>query len=272
MNFIYLVVIQRIDWNYSKRLESLNLKDPKYNLLVIGNSLAMDGIDTKLLSENGYNSYNLAIGGSSLETNYIQLMEYLSIYNQKPKYVILGMGSYMNSFESGNINPIVDFTQKDKVYTPSDLPILKFKWLFKEQLKKILSKDHREAYLDRGQLKFKKAIKDDSKINLSNEFQLDKYKNSQTLKLIIDLCEKENIQLLILEMPGYKKDRHKFIKKVIHLDDKQNVFVVDYNYFEFCELFDDHKDWIGNSHLNQYGAQKFTKYILNDLKKLNLIN
>ena len=78
------------------------------------------------------------------------------------------------------------------------------------------------------------------------------------LKLIIDLCEKENIKLLILEMPGYKKDRHKFIKKVIHLDDKQNVFVVDYNYFEFCELFDDHKDWIGNSHLNQYGAQKFT--------------
>lgn len=245
--------------------------NPEYDILVIGNSLAMDGIDTRFLSDNGYNSYNLAIGGSSLETNYIQLKEYLSIYDHKPKYVILGLGSYLNSFESGNVNPIVDFTQKNNVYELTDLPVLKFKWLFKEQLKKIVSKDHREAFLDKGQLKFKKSIMDNSTINPKSELPIDKYMTSLVLQQIIVLCEKENIKLLVLEMPGFKKDRHKLNESVFHLDGEKNAFLIDYNYFEFCELFDDQKDWIGNSHLNQFGAKKFTSYILKDLKKMNLI-
>ncbi|MEH6513699.1 MAG: hypothetical protein V7734_11435 [Maribacter arcticus] len=45
------------------------------NLLVV---LAMDGVDTEYLGEQGIHGYNLAIGGSSLKTNYIQLMNICS--------------------------------------------------------------------------------------------------------------------------------------------------------------------------------------------------
>ena len=71
-NIVYLIFIQNIDWNYSKRLEALNFNSPNYDVLVLGNSLAMDGIDAEELSKNGFNAYNLALGGSSLMTNYIQ--------------------------------------------------------------------------------------------------------------------------------------------------------------------------------------------------------
>ena len=108
VNFLYLQIIQQNDWNFKKRLEAINLENPKYDILVIGNSLAMDGIDTKYMSENGFQAYNLAIGGATLKTNYVQLKEYLSTYDYKPKLIILGVGTYMNSFDGDQIHPIVD--------------------------------------------------------------------------------------------------------------------------------------------------------------------
>ena len=159
INAAYLIIIKKDDWNFSKRIEALNLGTPKYDVLVLGNSLAMDGIDANYLTKKGFLTYNTALGGSSLETNLIQLQDYLAMYEYKPKIIILGLGSYLNNFEStGNIHPVVDFTKtNENNYELEDIPLIKFKWLFKENLKKIFSKQHRDAILVDGQLRFSKG-------------------------------------------------------------------------------------------------------------------
>lgn len=270
INISYLIIIQKIDWNYSKRIEALNMDDPKYEVLVLGNSLAMDGIDTKYLSENGYASYNTAIGGSSLKTTCIQLQEYLSLYEHKPKFVILGLGSYLSRFDGEGINPIVEFTMDDKHYSIHDIPILKFKWLFKEQLKKIFSKSHRDAYLINGQLRFSKTVSDVSQEKENKSFPLDEYLSSEILKSIINICNSNGIKLIILEMPGFKKTRHLKSDDCYIIDkEAKNGFLYDFNYYEFGDNFDDDKDWIGNSHLNEKGARKFSQYIIRLLDEIS---
>jgi len=268
LNLLYLYIIQETDWDFKKRIESLNLNSPKYDILILGNSLAMDGIDTRYMNEHALKAYNLAFAGASLKTNYIQLQEYINTYKYKPKYVILGLGSYLNDFKSNTIHPIVDFTRINNSYHISDIPMLKFKWKFKEILKKLVSKPHREAYLDYGQLKFKKKITDKTTVDFNNKFLLEKYMDSIILKDIIKLSSANNIKLFIIEMPGFKKERHVKIFDYKIIDEaKVNGFLLDFNTIEFCKIFKDDEDWIGRSHLNVFGAKKFTKELL---KRINL--
>lgn len=271
-NFSYLLLIQKTDWNFKKRIESLNLVSPKIDVLVLGNSLAMDGVDTRLLTENGFRAYNLAIGGSSLKTNYIQLEEYIAMYEHKPKYVILGLGSYMSSFldPKETLHPIVDFTLENKKFGIKDIPMVKFNWLFEELLKKIVSKKHRNAYLEYGQLKFRKSVTDNTTFNPLNKFPIQRYINSTLLQDFIKLCSLNNIQLIVVEMPGFKNVRHQKRLDYTFLNKDQTVgILLDCNNVEFCEIFEDNKDWIGNSHLNEYGAIKFTDRLLQKLKNIN---
>ncbi len=272
INVAYLIIIKKVDWNFSKRIEALNLGTPKYDVLVLGNSLAMDGIDANYLTKNGFLTYNTALGGSSLATNLIQLQDYLAMYEYKPKIIILGLGSYLSSFKStGNINPIVDFTKTNKKkYEFKDIPLIKFKWLFKENLKKIFSKPHRDAKLVNGQLRFSKIVPDNTNIAKENEFPLDKYISSKVLKSIIQVCNANKIKLVILEMPGFKKTRHE-IQHPCYIIDKEfnNGFLYDFNYNGLGESFNDKEDWIGKSHLNEKGARKFTKYILDVLEQIS---
>lgn len=269
INIIYLLVIKDLDYNFKKRVEALKLESPSYDLLVLGNSLSMDGVDTEFLSKNGFSSYNLSIAGSSLSSNYVQLKEYLSVCKNKPRWIVLGLGSYMNSLDAGNIHPIVDFTRSDKEFTLNDIPVLRFKWIFKELLKRIVSAEHRNAYLQNGQLRFAKKVKDGTQIDENQKFQIDKYESSELIKSILDLCAHNKITLIIAEMPGFKNRRHLDSQGPFVLDKSNcNGILFDYNHIEFGKIFNDKNDWIGNSHLNSFGAQKFTTHLLNDLKKI----
>lgn len=276
-NAIYLFIVVKTDFNFKKRLESLNFENPTYDILVFGNSLAFDGIDTALLSENGYQSYNMAIAGASIYTNQVQLEEYLSTCHKKPKYIILALGSYISKVNNNNkiIHPVVDYTRKDKRYSFEDIPMLKFKWIFIDILKKVISKNHRDAYLKQGQLRFSKQVADQSKIDSSRTFPFDAYqfnKNSpNNLSNLLKICSKEDIKLIIIEMPGYNKVRHKKSFDQLVLDQtNHNGILLDYNNFEFAEIFDSKTDWIGNHHLNEYGAKKLTLKLIQDLKSIKV--
>lgn len=287
-NFVYLFVIQKTDWNYRKRIEALTLNSPKNDVLVIGNSLAMDGIDTEFLSLNGYPSYNLSMGGATLKSNILQLEEYLSMYAYKPKYVVLGLGSYFNYFTKEEINPIVEFTHKESKRNLKDIPMVKFRWLFKKSLNMLVSKTHRDASLHYGQLRFKKQVYDKTKYDetkydetkydgtklvSAESFPIDAYKSAPLIQEIIDLCSSKGITLIMVEMPGFKQTRHKKSFDYLVLDEaNNNGILLDYNNFKDCEMIDDQKDWVGNSHLNMYGAKKVTKRLLADLNKIKAQN
>lgn len=267
INVLYFVIIAFTDWDFRKRTESLKFENPDFELLVLGASLAMDAIDCELLTSNGIKSYNLAIGGSSIKTNYIQLNEYLTKYSKKPRYVVLGLGTYAGPFNDERIHPIVEFTMKGHKYGVNDLPILKFKWLGVQFLKKIVSSNHRKAKISLGQLKFQKIVTDKSDYN-GSFLNLHEFRSSHWIGEIAKLCNQNGIELIILEMPGFKKTQNlsEFGPYLLSFNNGYSANLYNYNSKDFCIIFDADHDWIGNSHLNEFGAIKFSKELIKVLR------
>lgn len=254
-----------MDWNFVKSIEAIHFKNQAFRCLVLGNSLAMDGIDTELLTEKGISAYNLAIGGASLKANYIQLSEYIKS-NQNPEIVLLGLSSCFDiDINSETINPIIDYSYGLSKYSIRDLPLWKYKWIGKELLKKIVSKDHRTATLKAGQLKFARVVSDKSEYKELVKHTIDsiKYQNATFLLRMDSLCNHHQIKLIILEMPGIKKKQNEIAIESIVYNEANDVPVKIFNLNnrQFCTLFNDERDWLGNCHLNVYGAKKLTEYI-----------
>jgi hypothetical protein len=220
------------------------------------------------LTSSGIKSYNLAIGGSSVRTNYVQLDEYLTNYRKRPKYVLLGLNSDMvRTFDDEGIHPIVEWTMKDHVFRIKDIPILKFKWLGTEFLKKIISEKHRNAKLSYGQVKFQKTNSDNTN-SRESYFNTIEMESSHWIGEIARLCGRNGIELIVMEMPGYKVTRN--VSGIgpykLHFNNGSSSLLYNFNSQEFCAIFDANKDWIGNSHLNEFGAFKFTEKLIKILQ------
>ena len=253
-----------LDWNFSKRLEAKRLCEPTYENIILGNSLSMDGINSELLSSNN-STYNLSIGGASIKTSYVQLKEYLNICKIKPKRVIIGRGSNTNTLDDENVHPIVEFTMDNYNYKISDLPLIKFKWIATELLKKIVSHDHRNATIVLGQLRINKIVVDNTEINNNpqNDLFIEKYINSSFLKKIVDMCNENEISCILIEMPGFRSERNnlKIGPHKLTLNSLTSVKLYNFNGPSIDNIINPNVDWLANYHLNNTGANKFTRYI-----------
>lgn len=89
----------------------------------------------------------------------------------------------------------------------------------------------------------------------------------QYLRNIIELCKKNNIELILIKFPLTKELRTnpRFVKFDFgHLPDLKSLNIIDYNkiYFNNDEFFKD------QDHLNNIGAEKFSRILFSDeLKK-----
>lgn len=267
VNSVYLEIVKRVDWNFSKRIEALELANPDFELVVIGNSLPMDGIDTGFLDQHGIDAYNLSIGGASFKTSHIQLQQYLEICDKKPELVILGSSSYIGDFDSDRVLGIVEFTSKNGKRDFWNVPLLRFKGMFIEMVKKIVSPPHRNAVLVKGQLRFSRTTIDKTDLNLDEEFTFDAYHESSELAAISATCERHDIQLVVVEMPGFMYTRHRGTPEIMKLN-STGAILVDCNNVVFCTIFDPETDWIGNNHLNTFGARKFTQALISIIQDL----
>lgn len=268
INFLYIEIIINSDIDFKKRLESLKFDNPDFDLIVLGASTSLDGIDNELLTVNGIKSYNLAIGGCTVKTNYIQLKEYLTKYRIKPQYVLLCLNEpLIKSFDEDIIHPIVEVTMKDHRYTIDDIPILKFKWLGFEFFKKIISKNHRKVKLVYGQAKFQKSVSDKTSFKNSS-LNLNEFASSYWIGEIAGLCNTYGIKFILMEMPGFKETQN--LSEIgpysIIFKNGSSAELYNFNNRAFCDIFDPKKDWIGNSHLNEYGAKKLSKELMSLLK------
>jgi hypothetical protein len=268
LNFLFLVILIKTDWDFRKRVESLKFDNPVFDLLVLGNSLALDGIDAELLTDNGIISYNLAIGGSSPRTSYIQLKEYLEVYQRSPDYVLLGLGSYVSRLDGEEIHPVIEFTMENHKYSIRDIPLIKFKWLGVELAKKIVSSTHRNARLSYGQLKFKRISPDNTAYD-SLDLDVQMFENSFYIGEIVRICRQNDIKLFIIEMPGFKNTQNSYDTGpfILNFSNGQSALLYNLNSRTFCEIFDSNQDWIANSHLNETGARKFTKELLEIIRE-----
>jgi hypothetical protein len=269
INSFYLVLIMKTDFDFRRRIETLHFHDPNFSILVLGASTTLDGIDTELFTTQGMMSYNMAIGGCSVRTSYIQLSEYLIEYSTKPQYVILGLNSRMvKTFDDNLIHPIVEVTMKEHKYCVMDFPLLKFRWLGLEFLKKIVSRNHRNAKMSYGQVKFQGSISDNTNFTESS-LTISRFDTSKWIGEIAKICNQKDIEFIILEMPGFNKAQNNSDIGPFILEFKNGSHAKLYNFAskDFCEIFDKDRDWIGNSHLNEFGAVKFSSELINIIKK-----
>ena len=270
INVLYAGLLVLTDFNVKKRLEELSFENPDFELLVLGASMASDGIDTKYLSLHGIRSYNLAIDGSNYKTNYIQLKEYLESYAVKPDYVILGIRSNdIKKYDGENIHPIVEVTMPEHKFELYDVPIFKFKWLGFNLFKKIISKKHREIKIVSGQIKFRKINPDNTEYSDSSFFDARLINYSHWIGEIAGLCSQNGIKFIIINMPGYKETRNNSSEGPyrVNFDNGYSAELYNLNSKDFCKIFNDSEDWIGNSHLNEFGATKFTDKLLSIFKQ-----
>jgi hypothetical protein len=271
INSIFLVIIATTDWDFVKRLESLRFKNPDFKLLVLGTSLAEYGIDTELLTSNGYKSYNLAMVGSSIKTNYIQLNEYLTRYEKKPQYVLLAVNSFLEQFDQTGIQPVIEFTMKGHTYGLKDVPISKFRWAGMELLKKGIRSVYRKTYVSYGQKKSFGTVPDFSSYTKLS-LDLHKYESAYWIGEIARLCEQKDIDFIVIEIPAIKEAQNQSDEGPYRLkfSNGHSALLYNYNSRDFCSFIDTAKDWSGRSHFNKNGAEKFTKELTNTLNTAGL--
>jgi hypothetical protein len=78
------------------------------------------------------------------------------------------------------------------------------------------------------------------------------------------LCSQNNIDFIIIELPGVNETQNRSAIGPYNLvvNDQDSVVLYNFNSYEFCRFIDPEKDWAGLSHLNKYGAMKFTKRLI----------
>ena len=264
INLIFFVLVLVTDWDWKKRVEALQFKNPSYELLVLGSSLPEYGIDTGFLTENGISYYNMAILGNNVKTSYVQLYEYIIAYPKKPKYVLLALNSELESTDGLTIHPMVEYTMQGYQYSIDDFPLFKFsKWFGGEILKKIFSRNHRDAKVVLGQIKRDKSTPDISDFQ-EIYLDVDEFESSYWMGEIAKLCRHHHIEFLIIEIPSVKETQNlsEFGPYTLKFNNGFDAELYNFNSQEFCELFDPKNDWVGDSHLNPYGAIKFTKELI----------
>jgi hypothetical protein len=69
-------------------------------------------------------------------------------------------------------------------------------------------------------------------------------------------------------MPGYKETQNlsEIGPHLLNFNNGCSANLYNLDSKDFCTIFDSEKDWIGNSHLNEFGATKFTKELINIIK------
>jgi hypothetical protein len=277
VNLLYLFLLPRIDWDFAKAKEAYELKGKQLELLVVGNSTAMDGINTEMLSKEFGEAYNFSVGGATLQANYVQLQEYL-LHNKTPKRVLLFLSSAHLGYKKENVvNPIVEYYYggNRNEWGLQQIPIFKFRWLFNENLKKLLSPAHRSAKVVQGQLRINKSIPDNSsppkKMPSCNDELFYTGDGYAYMWKIAALCMEKNIALAVFEMPCWKDAQNNCADVQVSKqgDGKSySLLIQNLNTYQLCDSVINVKtDWLSRNHLNYNGSLKITAVVAEKIRK-----
>ena len=271
LNLIYLLVLLTFSPELKKIKECYSFKNQNNELLVFGNSMALDGIDSEYLTQKGMQTYNFSVAGDHISTSLMQLEEYLK-YNNKPKSILIGFSSVIGRAYLNKVpykNPEVEFFYNfNLISNITNPPLLNFQWLSVELFKIFISKEHRNAKLIRGQWKTEKVIADNSIYKKTNATSID-YNDPYLVKML-ELCQNKGINVILVDMPGAnaKRDNLPFIYTTI-LSNKRKIKIYNLNNYEVSsKIIDSSKDWLAADHLNQSGARKITAYLLENCIKV----
>lgn len=234
----------------------------------MGNSTALDGINTELISSEIGSAYNFSLSGANLNTSYTQLDRYLE-KNHKPKKILLFLSSCHTNYKNDSgLHPVEDYAYNGFSFSKGlgDLPLFKFRWLFLENFKKLISKDHRSARLVQGQLRINRVVQDNSSYSktVNNCIDSGMYLHDRYpyLDSIIYLSVKNKIDLDILEMPCWKERQNDCPDLELTYEGNEIAIYNLNNELRCKDVLNPNTDWLSADHLNQSGGNKLTKEVI----------
>ena len=276
--YVFLFVSPSIEKD--KRLEKVIKGEMNKEIIVLGSSRGARNIIASQIEDSlNLSSYNLSYPGSDIEFHEFMLRSLLK-FNKKPKIVLLAVDEPAELLQSETIN-----FRLDRLY-----PLAKYNYINNEMIKRgeksflsrflVLSrinkrnfdlKDKNFSALDtitdcgsmpisfqgkNAQFNYKKTTDNYSVIDeLPNK--VDSFLNLQKL------CVSNNIKLILVFSPNFKKPSILFEERLQQLSDAKTSF---YAYDTLNYIYRDQSYFYDEYHLLNKGAKIFTNEIIAELK------
>ncbi len=266
-----------LDPNETKVVELLQLQARPHDVLYLGNSVAFQGINPKVIDDAcGVTSYNLAVGGSSPIEQDLILRAYLR-HNPAPKLVVIGVTPNLGAF-GDDLRPTVYLAleEPEKSYyaqflQENGLPPLPFsdeivmrvpayrhRTTLEPMLKFFVRGEARRPSFVQGHLTYREVGAVPARLP-AQRAGLD----VAGLRSCLDTCQEHGVPALIVELPNSPSFNKSVVErdgamKLLHelIDGRQGVSFVSFNEDGGPEF--DRADWLGTNHFNSRGAEKFS--------------
>lgn len=295
MSFLILLVVSKIfipkwvdhDGNMMSFIIKGFYKEPKNSLDIIflGNSDVYRAISPmEIYDKTGITSYNFVSAGQRMWISYPMLEDALK--TQSPKMIILNVDSlfFTSNASTGNYHKVYDnmpfsltkikgvfdknYELENDVKFKHFLPIITYHNRYGE----LSSDDFKYAFYDytnptKGMdlVSYQEPyISEEDYMTYTDEVANIPEKNLKYLDKMVDLCKKNEIQLVLMEVPSADSWNYKKANAVMKYAQDKNLVFLDLNTKEAQEKMK--FDWAtdtsdGGDHLNMYGAEKVSSYI-----------
>ena len=247
--------------------EILEEKENTLDAIVIGDSLIYSGISPMEIWHNyGYTVFDVAKSAELIDDAYKSFE--VVIASQHPK-IIFFEGNVLYR-ESKNKPWFYVYQELYKTY----FPIIKYHNNWKKYLFSSLNDS-----LEYSRLNFYKGFKYINKTAPGKKLNYMEYtdkikkvprENQETFAKIVDLCQKNDVELILISTPNMKSWNYSKYLGTKELAEQNNVTYIDLNIGNPLKI-----DWKtesrdGGNHLNYKGALKLSNYIGEYLKDTNL--
>lgn len=268
--------------------DHVNKGEINVDLAVFGSSRAMIHINPQILEDSlQMKTHNLGLNGSKFKMQYYRFLKYLD-NNQHPKTIVWNLDTF-------------SFSHIDEVFQPNQyVPFMLWNYKLYSYLKEYEDSDWKNYIIPFYRYENQKYWQDEIKkadketLNKSGDFRTKGFKsydrkwnvNWATLKAkdaefdhdvyplmedLIKKCKEENIQLIFTVAPEFYKgqdymlNRDEIINRYKKTLENHNLPLLDYS----DDSISYQQKWFYNTtHLNNKGADEFSRRLAEDLKAL----
>lgn len=259
------------------------------DIAIYGSSRAWVHIDPKILNDSlELDVYNFGIDGHNFWLQYLRHLEFLK-HNKKPKTIILAVDVFslqkcIDLYGPDQFLPYMLWNSNIQEYTSSYvgyntfeyyLPLLRYSGksnALKTIIKNISKNQSSEKYRNHGFLGMDREWNNDLDKAKKNKATYEVKLDSTSIKLFekfINECKINNIELIFVYTPEYidgqkyVANRNDIIQMYRDISTKYSIEFYDYSNDSLCF---DKKYFYNASHLNNTGAEIFSKTLARDLK------
>ena len=247
----------------SVNYELLGEKKDSVDVIFLGDSLVYSSISPmEIWNDYGYTTFDCTEAAQIISNAYKYLK--FAIENQHPKIVMMEANViFRNPSKRKTEDKIASFVKKM-------LPITKYH----DNWKKYIDNGSKDQWINYNKgykyITNTKKSKNIKYMKFSKKYDKIPEQNKPYIKKIIDLCNRNNVKLILVSLPTQKAWKYTKHNTTAKIAKENNLEFIDLNLIDVNINWEtDTKD--SGAHLNYLGAKKISNYIGNYLKDNELI-